>query len=204
MAPWSWSDRRVLAPGLVLAAASVVHVAAVVLALHPRVDEAYVARYIERTSRCLRHPPAPVVASLPARLVPFDGSSDGQRCPALLWAGWHPAEPGLAWSSSGRAVIVLTLLPEVSARRLTLYFPQMLGAALHPRTLRVLVDGVPAASARIDRAGPFETSVAGERLTPGATHRIELLLDRLYTPRELGLGEDERSLGVALAAIILE
>jgi hypothetical protein len=190
----------VLAAVLVLAAGSAIHLTAILLALHPQVSEAYAERYIARTSRCLRPPPPPVVASLPAHLVTFDG----QRCPTLLRAGWHLSEPGLAWSSNTRSAIVFTLSPELPVRRLTLYFAQMLGAGVHPRILQVLLDGVPAAASRIDREGPFEISVSGERLRPGATHRIELLLDRLHTPAGLGLGPDQRSLGVALATVGLE
>jgi hypothetical protein len=190
----------VLAPVLVLAAGSAIHLTAILLALHPQVSEAYAERYITRTSRCLRPPPPPVIASLPARLVTFEG----QRCPTLLRAGWHLSEPSLAWSSSERSAIVFALSPETSVGRLTLYFAQMLGAATHPRTLQVLLDGVPAAASRVDREGPFEVSVSGERLRPGATHRIELLLDRLYTPDGLGLGPDQRSLGVALTTVGLE
>jgi hypothetical protein len=190
----------VLAAGLVLAAGAAIHLTAILLALHPQVGEAYAERYIARTSRCLRQPPPPVVAALPARLVTFDE----QRCPTLLRAGWHISEPGLAWSSSRRSAIVFTLSPDLQVGRLTLYFAQMFGAAVHPRSLQVLLDGVPAAASQIDREGPFEISVPGERLKPGATHRIELLLDRLYTPEGLGLGPDQRSLGVALATIGLE
>jgi hypothetical protein len=187
----------VLAAVLVLAAGSAIHLTAILLALHPRVSEAYAERYIARTSRCLRPPPPPVVASLPARLVTFDG----QRCPTLLRSGWHHSEPSLAWSSSERSAIVFALSPDLEVGRLTLHFAQMFGATVHPRTLQVLLDGVPAATSRIDRDGPFEISIAGERLKPGATHRIELLLDRLYTPDGLGLGPDQRSLGVALTSV---
>ncbi|MFC0384403.1 hypothetical protein [Muricoccus vinaceus] len=89
-------------------------------------------------------------------------------------------------------------------RRLTLYFAQMLGAAAHPRTLQVLLDGVPVAASRIDQGGPFEISISGESLKPGTTYRMELLLKRLYTPEGLGLGSDQRRIGVALATIGFE
>lgn len=190
-------------PAAVLTAAIGIHVTALSLALQPRVGHDYAERYIALNRSCLHMPPPPVLAAIPAQLArdPVTG-----RCGSLLRAGWHPHEATGTWSSARRAVLELGIAPGLRTedRSLTLRLMAPFGATVHPRVLRVLLDGAPVATERFTRDGATAIVIAGESLRPGATHRIELLLDRLYAPAELGLGDDRRRIGIAFLGLALE
>ncbi|HEY8612533.1 MAG TPA: hypothetical protein VIL69_14750 [Roseomonas sp.] len=188
-------DRRFVLPALVLAAAACVHLATLHLMLNPRVGPEYKARFIDQSTECLEVPPPPVLEALPAQL-PVRGASR-PRCSALLPLGWHPAEDWGVWSASPRATLAFTLAPGVQPAELRLVL-HLHGAEQHPRSLTILVNGAPAMTERLTHADPVEITIPGTRLPAGATHRVTLRLDRLYSPRRLGTGQDTRPLGIAL------
>jgi hypothetical protein len=115
----------------------------------------------------------------------------------FLGPGWHEPEPaGFRWTSAAEAEVLLPLPPAPRAR-LRLRAMPLAGPGVAAATLAVAWNGAPL-GARMLRPGfsSYDFEAAALR---GGTNRLTLRVEQARRPADLGLGPDERSLGVAVS-----
>jgi len=151
----------------------------------------------------LRNPKrAQACALVPGDVDPGARSRDlafGASVAPFLGPGWHDPEPaGFRWTSAAEAQVLLPLRGAARAR-LRLRAMPLAGPGVAPATLSLAWNGGPL-GARMLRPGfsSYDFEAAAPALRDG-TNRLTLRVDQARRPADLGLGPDERSLGVAIS-----
>lgn len=129
---------------------------------------------------------------------PFDLALDAEAEP-FLGPGWHAAEGfGFRWTKATQAVVLVPVSEPVDIALRVRAMP--LAAAA---TLRVAI-GDATLGARPMALGwnTYEWTAAASTLRAG-TNRLRILAGRTAVPRALGLGKDERTLGVAVSDVVV-
>lgn len=112
--------------------------------------------------------------------------------------GWHDIEAWGRWASAAQATIRLNDRGPTGILRIELLGP---GGSARAFGAEVLVDGVPIGRVTLD-AGTRGTIDVGGEAPADSPIRIEILSDRLVSPRETDpASPDERMLGVGLLSI---
>jgi hypothetical protein len=155
----------------------------------------------------LRNPKrAQACALVPGDVDPSARALDldfGSGAGPFLGAGWHDPEPaGFRWTSAAAAEVLLPLAGATRAH-LRLRAMPLAGAGIAPSTLSVALNGAAlGASSLTPGFGAYEFEAAAPALRDG-TNRLTLRVGRVARPRDLGLGADERRLGVAISDLSL-
>lgn len=124
---------------------------------------------------------------------------------ASLTQGWHDASEGdgdvkFRWSTDYSAKV---LIPAPLAGRITIdlhCFPFTAGGQLPAQEVWVWLDGLYVAFDRVDS----DRVVSGLLACPTSTSPIRTLsitLPQARSPKDLGIGDDQRRLGIALRSI---
>jgi hypothetical protein len=123
----------------------------------------------------------------------------GASVAPFLGPGWHDPEPaGFRWTSAAEAEVLLPLRGGVRAR-LRLRAMPLAGPGVAPATLAVAWNGAPLGARRLTPGfSSYDFAAAAPALRDG-TNRLTLRVEQARRPADLGLGPDERSLGVAIS-----
>ncbi len=122
---------------------------------------------------------------------------------AFLGAGWHDPEPaGFRWTAAAQAEL---WVPVAAVKRLRVRLRAMplAGSGVPPATLSVALNGVTLGSrAMVPGFARYEFEAEGAALRAG-TSRLSLRVEAARRPRDLGLGADDRQLGVAVSDLLV-
>ena len=138
----------------------------------------------------------PVVSAEP---LSFARNEDGALA---LVSGWAEPEPWGAWSVERESVLRVRLSPPQEWQRVRLALRYRTVQLDRKRELAVAIGGAAPARRKLDKRGhegELVLDVAPEMLDGPVDLRIVNLNSR--APRELGIGEDQRPLGIGVEAI---
>ena len=126
----------------------------------------------------------------------------------LLGPGWHPAESWGVWSSGRRAWLIVPLPANFTGKLdFELQITAFLHAEYHPKqTMRILCGQTELAVSEFKVQEP--SKVVEFNLDPadcqnGGTVTFELDIADPASPASLGIGQDARTLGIALQSIAI-
>lgn len=194
---------RKLIPAAALAALVGFEAAVLVMIATPNVSEAYRAYFIERSTDCW---PRDVSGEIElGRRVWFVKADARAGAGNLAVCGWMPAAGSGTWSIGPQSRLRFAVGGATGPLRLQLDLFAYVSDN-HPRQ-RVVVsaDGQPLRELVLDRFSErmHEVQIPAEAI--GADGQVELVLDfpDARSPRELGLGDDDRRLAVRLISLLL-
>ncbi len=134
--------------------------------------------------------------------VRFGTGGDGL---GFLGAGWSSPESGHTWSDEMSAVLALKVEP--SAEPLTVRM-QLSGLKKAPelpfQPVELLVNGTKVADWQVGEEAEYTAALPAEIGATGGALRLELKIPKATTPKQLGMGNDERVLGVAIHALQID
>jgi hypothetical protein len=129
-------------------------------------------------------------------------SLDGNARPHLV-SGWSVAEPGHTWTDKNTAVLSFGIDPGAGplALRIT-----MSGLAKEPnlpfQPVEVTANGTKLADWEVTKnLAQFNATIPAELVKTGGELRIELKIPKTTSPKELGMGDDDRHLGVSVSEL---
>jgi hypothetical protein len=119
--------------------------------------------------------------------------------------GWGMPERGFRWTDGQRAMIELPIAPLSGDALLEMrLWPFLAPGRVDRQTLTLLANGSEIAEWNIRDAGAQElAAVLPAELLGDATLKIEFLLPDARAPKELGLSNDDRVLGVAVQSVTI-
>jgi len=127
-------------------------------------------------------------------------------CRSFLQTGWwSDPEPFGIWSLGERSEIIIRADPPAGDIELIFFMRPLVGPSVFKQVVRVFVNDIAVGEAAL-------TDPAGSEVTARVPHavwcasypvRVALLLPDACVPREVGLGEDWRTLGVNLARLLV-
>jgi hypothetical protein len=134
----------------------------------------------------------------------IDFSRFGKYSKVYLDSGWSVPENWGVWSQDKKASITLPL-PAQTPKKLIIDAQAFIGGSQTSQDVEILVNGVPQAKATLNKRFGNEIDV----LLPASVLNSEKLkLDFLFqsavSPKSLGIGIDERPLGIGLEALRYE
>lgn len=115
------------------------------------------------------------------------------------FAGWHEAEPDGRWTAQNAAQLLFRLPNDLHGDE-ALVLRLVMIANGEPRHVALLAEGKPLAQADLSVEGVYDLVVPVRDLdrSAGAFVALDLTVDRLFRPSEIGLGPDGRLLGLML------
>jgi hypothetical protein len=155
--------------------------------------------------------PKPSLVAPPARFT-FFGDSPGAK---LLSAGFSGAEPWGTWSVGRESHIVLPLNPQAAGPSgIRLDLAGFVPAERPSETVRVSLSSRPSRAAEwieesateitLTETEPRTTVTLARPATPAESIRVTLSVADAVSPQSLGIGDDERQLGVAVFELSVE
>lgn len=151
--------------------------------------------------------PAPSGSTAPATiaigtLIRFNAGGESER---YRDAGWSKTERDFTWSEG--SVAKLNLPIPADAGLLTLNMK--LGGLIKPPTLasqavQVVVNGKKIADWQVAETADFTARIPAEATKNGAVLTVELRLSNATSPKALGLGDDDRLLGIRAYSLELK
>jgi hypothetical protein len=129
----------------------------------------------------------------------FGSGGNGE---AYRGAGWSAAEPGHTWSDKPSATLTFQLEPAKDALTLRMRLTGMVKAPELPyQPVEVEANGRLIASWQVGAESDFTAVIPAELVKAGGTLRIQLKIPKSTSPKKLGLGSDDRFLGVSLSEL---
>ncbi|MBA2432130.1 MAG: hypothetical protein H0V56_08450 [Chthoniobacterales bacterium] len=127
-------------------------------------------------------------------MVLFGADGDSQR---FRRSGWSRTEPQFTWTEGGSAQLKF-VLPQSTGpvglrMRLSAFFKE---PELPIQPIWVMANNTKVAEWHVAAAEDFKAIIPAQLLPPDGTLQVKLLLSRATSPKALGLGNDERLLGV--------
>ncbi|HET7294207.1 MAG TPA: DUF2723 domain-containing protein [Vicinamibacteria bacterium] len=117
----------------------------------------------------------------------------------FLGPGWHPAEGfGFRWSAAAAADVLVPVADPADVAIRVRAMPLRSGASLAVALGDVALEARPMSPGW----NAYEWAAAGSLLRPG-TNRLRIVAGHTAIPRALGLGSDERSLGVGVSDLLV-
>ena len=149
--------------------------------------------------------PSPAAAPDLVEKQTFSVAAGGAGLPAL-GLGWSTPEPWGTWSDGPEAHIVFRSdAPPNAPLSFSIRAHGLLPRSRDSQQVQVLVDGKPSAVWEIPAGADHEYSVPiPPRNSDHQITDVELRIQQPVTPKELGLGNDDRRLGIALASFELQ
>jgi len=134
----------------------------------------------------------------------IDLSRFGKYSKVYLGGGWSVPENWGVWSLNKKASITLPL-PAQTPKKLIIDAQAFIGGSQTSQDVEILVNGVPQAKATLNKRFGNEIEVL---LTASVLNSENLKVDFLFqsavSPKSLGIGIDERPLGIGLEALRYE
>jgi hypothetical protein len=134
----------------------------------------------------------------------IDLSRFGKYSKVYLGGGWSVPENWGVWSLDKRASLTLPL-PAQTPKRLIIDTQAFIGGSQTSQDVEILVNGVPQVKVTLNKRFGNEIEVP---LPASALNSERLKLDFLFptavSPKSLGIGIDERPLGIGLEALRYE
>lgn len=123
----------------------------------------------------------------------------------FLSSGWSSPEPGHTWSDKTSALLNLQVVATDSPLTLRMQLSGLTKAPELPaQPVEVLVNDAKIADWDVASETEYVAQVPAEAVRGGGALKIELKIPQATTPKQLGLGNDERVLGVALHTLVIE
>jgi hypothetical protein len=140
---------------------------------------------------------APLPANIP--VAPFDRIDfTTPQSAAYLWYGWSSAETALRWTEAKEAGLVFRA-DSIQDVVLTAKLHAFVISKRHPeQRLSIAFNGKPVARLSFDDELTHEISVVLPSNIMRQENLLELFLPDAVSPKSLGVGEDARSLGIAV------
>ena len=140
---------------------------------------------------------APLPANIP--VAPFDRIDfTTPQSAAYLWYGWSPAETAFRWTEAKEAGLVFRA-NSIQDVVLTAKLHAFVISKQHPeQRLSIAFNGKPVAQLSFDDELTHEISVVLPSNIMRRENLLELFLPDAVSPQSLGVGEDNRSLGIAV------
>lgn len=133
--------------------------------------------------------------------VRFGSGGDGTK---FLGAGWSSPETGHTWSDKNSAVLLLKLEPTSEPLTVRMQLSGLKKAPELPfQPVEVFANGTKIADWEVGDEGEHTATVPAENITTGPL-RLELKIPKATTPKQLGMGNDERVLGVSIHALQID
>ena len=187
-----------------VAALAAVELAIFAMALQPRVDAVYRARYIDGTSECW---PLPVSGAY--SLGEVLNAVEGAVSPGLgniLVCGWlDPAQEGI-WSLGRESQLRFHLVEPPASLVLHLDVQPYVPDGSPPQTIVISANGVALATLKLDATAATAQSIpipASLPLSPAGTLDITFIYPAARAPESLGVSSDGRLLAIHLRSIQL-
>lgn len=149
-------------------------------------------------------PPEPPPAAEPAigPAVTLRFGAGGNAAP-YTEAGWSAPEPDFTWSVGPRSLLRPPMPREAPNYRLTVDAVPFRAASLPAQRLEIVVNGTTVAVFDPLPAGESSCDIPGALVNGEPTLEIVFLHPRAASPRDLGIGDDERMLAVSFYRMTL-
>ena len=121
-----------------------------------------------------------------------------------LRSGWHRPEDEFTWTTAGPAVLQL----EIPATDRPLMLRMRLTGMIDPREVpvqptKVFANNQQIAEWQVGTTGEFSAVIPPQIASSGAPLKLALLVENAVMPKDLGIGEDDRVLGVRSDALVI-
>jgi hypothetical protein len=124
---------------------------------------------------------------------------------AFLTSGWSSPEAGHTWSDKLSAVVTLGMEPSTEPLLLRMQLRGLSKAPELPsQPVEVLANGTKIADWEVADEAEHTAEIPAELVRAGGALNIELKIPKATTPKQLGLGNDERVLGVSLQTLQID
>jgi hypothetical protein len=134
--------------------------------------------------------------------VRFGTGGDGA---AFISTGWSSPEPGHTWSDKNSATLVLDLPPSSTPLRLRMHLTGLKKAPELPfQPVELLANDAKVADWQVGDEAEYTTELPADLVRSGGPLRLEFRIPHATTPKQLGLANDERVLGVALHSLEID
>lgn len=166
--------------------------------------------FIAKSSNFLERPGLEVtVAQADGKKLVFpyhDAFVPGHQSLSLLGPGWHPAEDWGVWSAGRRAWLIIPWPEKFSGRlKFELQATAFLHAERHPnQTIKVRCGRTEVTTIEFvahEASKRIDFIVVPDDCRKRNTFAVEFYISDPVSPASLGLGQDGRSLGIALQSI---
>ena len=132
----------------------------------------------------------------------FDFSSKGNVDPAML-SGFSASEPNSRWTAVRSVTFACTV--DKAPRALELQAGAFLAGPIKQQRVEIAVNGVNVGTQTLQRAGQVETIRAAiPALKSGAMLTVTLTMPDAAAPKDMGLGDDGRLLGLNVHSLTFE
>jgi hypothetical protein len=132
----------------------------------------------------------------------FGTGGDGE---AFKGPGWSTPELGHTWSDKASATLLFRMEPSASPLTLRMRMNGFIKAPELPfQPVDVDANGTRIASWQVAEDSNYTAIIPAELVKTGGILRIDLKIPKATSPKKLGIGTDDRSLGVSLVELELE
>ena len=123
----------------------------------------------------------------------------------FLTSGWSSPEAGHTWSDKATAVLTLGIEPSTEPLVLRAQLSGLKKAPELPsQPVEVLANGTKVADWEVADEAEHTAEIPAELVRNPGPLRLEFKIPKATTPKQLGLGNDERVLGVSLHALQID
>ncbi|MFN2476109.1 MAG: hypothetical protein ABR526_07200 [Chthoniobacterales bacterium] len=122
-----------------------------------------------------------------------------------MTAGWSSPEANHTWTEGGAAVVTLPIEPANGSLILRMQLSGLTKAPELPfQAVELLANGIKVGDWQVGTDAEYTSEIPLELVRAGGPLRIEMKIANATTPKKLGIGADERALGVALHSLRLD
>jgi hypothetical protein len=137
----------------------------------------------------------------PGKKVLFGLSGDSER---FRVSGWSTTEKEITWTEGPSAVLEFTGIPSSASLRLTMTLAALVTPPRLPaQPVEVYANGKKLADWEVIGKAEFTALVPPRSAGDGETLRIEFRIPKSVSPKQLGLSDDPRVLGVSVFDLTL-
>ena len=128
---------------------------------------------------------------------------DGNGLP-YMGAGWSGPEVSFTWSIGECAELLFPWHRQQGDLLLSLHMAPFLGGGLEAQPIEVCVSGHLVAALDVTEPREYQVMLFDHHLAGRNVIAVQLHIGEPRSPKEAGIGSDERRLGVALSSVVIE
>lgn len=134
--------------------------------------------------------------------VTFGQSGDSER---FRVSGWSATEKEITWSEGRSAVLQFAGLPSSTSLRLKMTLAALTSPPQLPaQTVEVYANGQKIADWQVSGKAEFTALIPSQSATENTTLKIELRIPQAKSPKELGISDDPRVLGISCFDMVID